>query len=177
MKTTQAWGWLAAGVLALGLNGFYQDGGAAWVHRALDQVSARIIEHSGPVLALVSGHVEWFAAKSRATVARDETSSCRAAVAVARFQTRMARTHAGFSRFEAMSVREEAQLARLESRRAQLEAKLARVSVIPADFAPVNLAPACPRVRVEVPRVHVEAPVFTLPEPPVVVNGMDRDPI
>ncbi len=33
MKTTQGWGWLTAGVLALGLNGIYHDGGAAWAHR------------------------------------------------------------------------------------------------------------------------------------------------
>jgi hypothetical protein len=38
MKTTQAWGWLAAGVLALGLNGIYHDGGAAWAHRAVGRV-------------------------------------------------------------------------------------------------------------------------------------------
>ncbi len=36
MKTTQGWGWLAAGVLALGLNGIYQDGGAAWAHRIVE---------------------------------------------------------------------------------------------------------------------------------------------
>jgi hypothetical protein len=41
MKNAQAWGWLAAGVLALGLNGIYQDGGAAWAHRAVTQVMAR----------------------------------------------------------------------------------------------------------------------------------------
>src|SRR3979409_839004 len=28
MKTTQAWGWLTAGVLALGFNGFYHDVGS-----------------------------------------------------------------------------------------------------------------------------------------------------
>jgi len=47
MKTTQGWGWLAAGVLALGLNGFYQDGGAAWAHRIMDHVTARVADRSG----------------------------------------------------------------------------------------------------------------------------------
>ena len=44
MKNTQAWGWLAAGVLALGLNGMYQDGGAAWAQRVVNQVTGEIID-------------------------------------------------------------------------------------------------------------------------------------
>ena len=57
MKNTYAWGWLAAGVLALGLNGIYQDGGAAWAHRALDQGVARLAESSlgGKVFLTNSG--------------------------------------------------------------------------------------------------------------------------
>ncbi|MGD0760452.1 MAG: hypothetical protein ABR921_16250 [Candidatus Sulfotelmatobacter sp.] len=38
---TQAWAWLTAGVVALGLNGFYHDGGAAWAHRIAERVSDR----------------------------------------------------------------------------------------------------------------------------------------
>jgi hypothetical protein len=41
MKTTAAWKWLAAGVLALGLNGWYQTGGAHWAHVAMGQVEHR----------------------------------------------------------------------------------------------------------------------------------------
>src|SRR5271170_250460 len=47
MKTTQGWGWLTAGVLALGLNGFYHDGGVAWAHRIMDHVTARVADRSG----------------------------------------------------------------------------------------------------------------------------------
>jgi hypothetical protein len=39
MKTIPAWRWLAAGVLALGLNGWYQTGGAQWAHIAIGQVT------------------------------------------------------------------------------------------------------------------------------------------
>ena len=54
MKTRRAWAWLAAGVLALGLNGFYQDGGAAWAHRAMDGLTVRVAERSLTLLSLAS---------------------------------------------------------------------------------------------------------------------------
>jgi hypothetical protein len=38
----QAWYWLAAGVLALGLNGYYQDGGLQGVHRLADSTLAKV---------------------------------------------------------------------------------------------------------------------------------------
>jgi len=91
MKTTQAWGWLAAGVLALGLNGIYQDGGAEWVHRNVDGAIARIADRSEAVLALAAGRADWFAAKAGVLGVRNETASCRVASAMARFQTKIAR--------------------------------------------------------------------------------------
>ena len=54
MKTTQAWAWLAAGVLALGLNGFYQDGGAAWAHRIVDGAIEQVASRSGTLVDLAS---------------------------------------------------------------------------------------------------------------------------
>ncbi len=64
MKSTQAWGWLAAGVLALGLNGIYQDGGAAWAHRRSDRPDRRSSSRTEAVLALAAGRADWFVAKS-----------------------------------------------------------------------------------------------------------------
>src|SRR5579862_2201205 len=37
MASEKAWYWLAAGVLALGLNGAYQDGEFQWAHRIADR--------------------------------------------------------------------------------------------------------------------------------------------
>ena len=37
MNSTKAWYWVAAGVLALGLNGEYQHGGLQWAHRAVNR--------------------------------------------------------------------------------------------------------------------------------------------
>ena len=49
MKTTQAWAWLTAGVLALGLNGFYHDGGAVWAHRIADQLAEKSEAVGSPI--------------------------------------------------------------------------------------------------------------------------------
>jgi hypothetical protein len=167
MKNTQAWGWLAAGVLALGLNGIYQDGGAAWAHRAVNEMTARIADRSEAVLALASGRADWFTAKANLVAARNETASCRLATAVARFQSKIARTEGEMARFEAMSAREEAQFARLEANRARMEAQISRVRFAPA-FNMVEIPAICPRVRVRIPRapaVRIPAPVVHLDMP------------
>jgi hypothetical protein len=168
MKTTNAWAWLTAGVLALGLNGIYQDGGAAWVHRQVNQAAAGIGDESEEVLALAAGRADWFMAKANSIAAREETASCRLAPAMARLQdslakagqaharmaqTKVARVQSGMARLEAMSARGEAQLARLEANRARMEAQFARTRSV-AEFNPG----ICPRIRVRVPRVEVSVP-------------------
>lgn len=163
MKNAQAWGWLAAGVLALGLNGFYQDGGAAWVHRAVDRVVGRIADQSGAVLALASGHADRFLVKANSLAARDETAHCRWATAAARLQTKMARSQSGMAHFEAMSAREEAALAQLEANRAWIQAQVARVRVSPVAFDTVMIPAVCPRVRVNIPRVSIPGPMVKIP--------------
>jgi hypothetical protein len=40
----KAWYWLAVGVLALGLNGYYQDGGLHGVHRLANCARLRVAE-------------------------------------------------------------------------------------------------------------------------------------
>ena len=172
MKSTQAWGWLAAGVLALGLNGIYHDGGAAWANRAVGHVIDRIAERTGPVLALASGRADLFLARTKMAVATDETASCRFATAMARVQTRMARTETGFAHFEGMSARQEAALARVEADRARIEAQLERVRFSPAVFDELKVPVVCPRVRVSVPRVSIpRIPVVKVPDVRVQVSA------
>ncbi|MGB8762413.1 MAG: hypothetical protein WCD01_16045, partial [Candidatus Sulfotelmatobacter sp.] len=79
MKTTQAWGWLAAGVLALGLNGFYQDGGAAWAHRIVDGAIGQVADRSWALVDLASQRVDRVAERANLVAAQDETASCRLA--------------------------------------------------------------------------------------------------
>jgi hypothetical protein len=170
MKTTQAWAWLAAGVLALGLNGFYQDGGAQWAHQIVDRVASR----SGMVLALASGRADLFLSKAGLVTALTQTSSCRLAAVAAGLQSRAARRQADSARAEAMSAREEAALARSEANRARMESQLQRVRFVPAMSA-MKLTVDCPRVRLNVPRIRVpridipqiRVPEIDLPAPPV----------
>jgi hypothetical protein len=176
MKTTQAWGWLTAGVLALGLNGFYHDGGAAWAHRIADQVA----EQSEAVVDLASERVNGFIGRASLVAAREEPASCRLANAVARFQakiarTQIARTQTGVARFEAMSARQEAALARVEAQRARIEAQVARVRLAPVAFNTGEIpVVSCPRVRVNVPRVTIpRMPTLRIQAPVVRVDLSD----
>jgi hypothetical protein len=173
MKTAQGWGWLAAGVLALGLNGFYHDGGAAWAHQIVDQVTARVADRSGTLADLASAQADGFMERANLVAARDETASCRLATTMARFQTKMARTQNGLAHFEEMSARQEAALARVEAERARIEARTVRVQVATGMFRPVMVraikvplvcprlhvsVPQMPAVRISTPVVHVDVP-------------------
>jgi hypothetical protein len=171
MKMKQAWGWLAAGVLAAGLNASYHDGRLGWMHQAVEQVE----HNTRAVLALASGHADQFLTEARLVTASEETvpllraplaqgSHCRWATALARVQTRVARTETGFARVEVMSAREEAALARLEANRARIEAEAARFRVPAVAFSSVAFKTpvVCPQVRVNIPRL----PMIKLPEIP-----------
>jgi len=175
MKPTQGWGWLVAGVLALGLNGFYQDGGAAWAHRIAD----RVVERSGALADLASEQVDRFREMADLVAVRDKTTSCRLATAFARYRTEMARTQTGMARFEEMSARQEAALARVEADRARIEARVARLRLRPVAFNSAEIpVVVCPRVRVNVPRVNVpRLPVVKIPAPVVHVENVGAGPV
>jgi hypothetical protein len=172
MKTNQAWGWLAAGVLAAGLNASYYDGGIQWAHRIADRVG----QHSEAVLARATGQADQFLAEARLITVRNEPASCPWTTAVARAQSRIARAQRRFDGFQVMSTREEAQRTSLEANRARMEARIAahtaRFPIAQAALAQIyiNALPApvvCPRVRVNIhklpmaqmpviPGIHVE---------------------
>jgi hypothetical protein len=167
MKMTQAWGWLAVGVLAAGLNASYHDGGLRWVHR----ITARVQHNSAAVLDLASGRTDQFLAEARFLKAQNETASCRFAGALAQVQTRIAHRESAAERFDLMSAREDGQFARLEANRARMEAQIAvqtaHLRIATANFAPVALkawpAPVvCPHVRVNIPKL----PMIKMPLAP-----------
>ena len=160
MKTNQAWGWLAAGVLAAGLNASYYDGGLQWAHRIAD----RVTDQSQTVMALASGRASLFLAEARMIAARDQSESCPWSRAVARVQSRIDRSQSQFDRFEAMSERKQAQFARLEANRASMEAQITahatRFRIATAAFAPstskvMTLPVVCPRVRLNIPNLQM----------------------
>ena len=175
---TQAWGWLVAAVLAAGLNASYHDGGLQWAHRIAEQVG----HNSAAVLDLASGRADQFLSEARLLRARNETASCRWATTLARVQTRIAHSPAGVERFDLMSAREEARLVRLEASRARMEAEIvaqtAHFRIATANFAPLALkaipAPACPRVRVNIPKL----PMMKMPVAPQIhIVGAGTGPV
>jgi hypothetical protein len=173
MKTTQAWGWLTAGVLALGLNGFYHDGGAEWAHRLAD----RVVYSSGAVIALASGEADQFLEQAKMVVVRDDTPSCPLSTALASIQARMAWTDARLAHFDAMSAREEAQLAQVEANRVRIEAMAAQSEfatfIEPMNFDASNVSVICPRVRVNIPRM----PMIKMQAPVVHVRTVGTGPV
>ena len=168
-KTTIAWGWLAVGVLTLGVNGFLHDEGSglAW------QVADRVVSKSTAVLALASGRADEFLSQARCLTGRDEVTTCRVQAALALFESRFAGNDLRVARIDVMSAREQAQWARLEAGRARMEARLeaergrleaqtVRLQFATVGFDPAKIRVICPRVRVNIPQamVRIPAPVI-----------------
>ena len=153
---TQAWGWLAAGVLAAGLNASYHDGGLQWAHTIADRVS----QNTTAVLALASGVASQFLTEAQLVTARPSVPSCPWTAAITRAQVLKARSDSSMARVEEFSAREqarwarfEARQARIEAKRAQIEAKLADLRIPAVAMTPVAMpkVQVCPRVRVDIP--------------------------
>ena len=173
---TQAWGWLAAAVMAAGLNASYHDGGMQWAHEIVDRVG----HNTGAVLALATGRADQFMAEARMVNVQRHESQCPLAAAMAQVQSSIDQSQSEFDGFQAMSDREQAQLARLEANRARIEAqvqaKLARVRLVEANFNPVVVRVpeiTCPRVRVNIPRI----PRIKVPAPAVHVEFSGPGPV
>ena len=180
---TQAWGWLAAAVLAAGLNSSYHDGGLEWAHEIVNSVQ----HNTSAVLDLATGRADQFLAEARmlhlersqnrAVDAEDsavkvEARHCPFAAALARAQNSLDHSQAEFDDLQALSAREQAKFARLEANRArieaQVEAELARrqfskdkvrfandnFSFADSDFTPVVVQVP----GIQCPRVHVAMP-------------------
>ena len=148
MKTTHGWGWLVAGVLVLGLNGIYHDGGAAWAHQTVGRVIDRIEARTGPVLALVAGRADLFTAKTGIPGVRVRAASCRATTGLERFRIKTARIEMDLAGFELISARQQAALARMEANRARIAGRVSEIRFAPAALDPV----VCPRVSVSISR-------------------------
>jgi hypothetical protein len=157
MKSTeQAWYWLAAGVLAMGLNSTIHNGDAHWAGRIADRVTNE--------LELASGRADRLVEAAQKVVVREQTAACRVTTAWARFQTEIARKRIEFASAEANMARRQALMQRVEagqeavmvaqrhSVQARLEFQNVRLRHETAMFTPANAARrislVCPRVRV-----------------------------
>jgi hypothetical protein len=169
----QAFGWLAAGVLAAGLNASYHNGGLEWAHRIADKVSY----DTNAVLALATGNADRLYSQARMARVGEESSPCRLSLAMARVQNAIPRSSAAFAQFDRFSDRQNVQLDRLSARGARMEARLVRVNLPEIAVTPVVVnvpdVHVCPRVRVNVPRVSVKAPEV----PEIHIEMPSADPI
>jgi hypothetical protein len=172
MKMKQAWAWLTAGVLALGLNGFYQDGGAARVHQAVDRVRSGLGSKFALVADLATGHLDQLLLRANLAATRGEARSCYVRTGIVRANSRMTGMGRAFSRFEEMSAQREAELARMQAQREQVQAQFADLRMTPVSFSDSDSdsGPACRRVVVHVPAVHVDIPEMHVDVPAVKVN-------
>ena len=82
MRSEKAWYWLAAGVVALGLNGAYQDGQLGWVHCLADRAAGAVERVAERGLRFVT-MAEVMLGRSPEAFGRTES-------ALQRIQTRMA---------------------------------------------------------------------------------------
>lgn len=202
MKTNQAWGWLAAAVVAAGLNASYHDGGLRWAH----QMVSRVEQNAKTTLALATGKADLFLAEARLFSAEEQAptdpltnafAEVRGNVlakvsdnAMEQVRTVWADHRAEFDRFEAISACNRTKFARLEANRArmeavldarrarleaQLQARVLRVRLQNADFTPaafesLSVHVACPRVRMNMPKMPIKMP--EIPEVHVDLSGL-----
>ena len=127
-----------------------------WAHEIVDRVG----HNTGAVLALATGRADQFMSEARMLNVERHESQCPLTAAMAQVQSSVDQSQFEFDGFQAMSDREQAKLARLEANRARIEAqvqaRLARVRFVEANFNPVVVQVpkiACPRVRVNIPRM------------------------
>ena len=150
-----AWYWLAAGVLTLGLNGYYQDGGLQGLHQLAGQARAAMVEQ----------RAQFNQAATLAEVALAEHARCRRQVRaevalnhvmlpleaqanLAPLQERMARMQV--ARVEEQVGRMQEAMARRDMERVRAEFQKGRVHVLanpgqvrlalPAAFSDVQLS-------------------------------------
>ena len=151
--TNQAWYWLAAGVLALGLNGYYQDGGLQQVHGLAESALTTIAE--------ARTHFSQAASPAKVTFAegpRCERSAPTSVFAVSpsvppQAQARLAELQDRMGEMQA--VRVQARLARLQQIIARREAQSAQVDWQDGRISVVNDAG---QVHIMLPSVEVNIP-------------------
>lgn len=135
--TNQAWYWLAAGVLALGLNGYYQDGGLPVLHRlaycAKTQAAKTGVQFSQMAAVVEAGMTDSFGL-------RCERSAPTSVVAVSpnippSIQARQAQLQERLGEMQAARVQArvawlQQAMAQRELRRAQVQWQDGRISVV-----------------------------------------------
>jgi hypothetical protein len=133
MRSDKAWYWLVAGVVALGLNGAYQDGQLGWAHVVADRATAAVER------ATMRGHQ--FLAMAEVMLGRNTDtfgdSFGQAATALERVQNKIVCDRvARAQRHIAMAhVRQQLAQAKVQQKLAMAQMKMDKVRMISIDRA------------------------------------------
>jgi hypothetical protein len=194
---SKAYGWLAAAVLAAGLNASYHDGGLEWAHQAIDGIGHNV----SAVLALASGHADQFLAEAQLASAKNETPACRLATAWTQIQTKMAQGENRLARMqsrffktgfedrelaqsqraldelarksEVMAAQQEAAMDRIEAKRVRMEAETERHLQETMVMARIRPVAAMQMVKMETGCQHLRVTVPKIRIPQVHIPEID----
>jgi len=143
MASAKAWYWVAAGVLALGLNSEYQRGRLEWAHRAVDR-SLALTESA-------SDQGARYVALAEIMLGHRQAEFGPARTALAGVQTKVACARMALAQRELERARPQLVKARFEMEKAYLIA-------VTGDRMALVTCPHQPEVRVRVPRIMVDVP-------------------
>lgn len=194
MASKKAWYWLAAGVLALGLNSEYQSGKFQFIHNYLDHgltAADAYARCAGRYLAQAHVLMSLMHAKPAQMTLEDDDTNARNVLA--NEQVRYALAQAAMARQEVEQSRPEIEKAmrELQCRRSELEMaqriaadsdrnvvfcpRSRHVHVMVPQVSIPQVSVAVPQIHVAVPRVNVQVPAVRVQVPEVNVSPMDDD--
>jgi hypothetical protein len=175
MASEKAWYWLAAGVLALGLNGAYQDGQFGWVHELAGRTTEIVEVASMRGLAFVTA-AEVMLGRNPEAIGEMEAS-------LGRMQGKLAceRIEMAKRRIDMARMQKDLATARVDRQLARVQMKMDKIRVIAIEGA--NRTQRCSdlsRMVVRVPRVEISnLPDVQIPEIPEIQlpSHSSHDPI
>lgn len=166
MASDKAWYWLAAGVLALGLNGAYQDGEFCWAHRLAER-SANVVERASEAgLRYVT--------LAEVMLGRDAGSLERTEAALQRLQEKAAcrRIEMARRRLDMAQVQRDIAAAHIDAEMARMQSTMEHVRMITIErTGRIRNCPERSRVMVmpNIPRVDLSnLPEVSIPEIPAI---------
>jgi hypothetical protein len=188
MNSTKAWYWVAAGVLALGLNSEYQRGGLQWAHR--------VVSRGHEVVACAQLTSRRYLAMAKLMFGTDPDPELPSEAVLAQvqesvdgIQNRIAHKHIQIENIERLDEKIQPSMMRAEMamERAQIKIDMAQMR---AEMRSNRAGYLCPRMRkmtftvpevpnMRVPRVNIPKIVVRVPQVPEVdlsdVPGISSD--
>jgi hypothetical protein len=158
MRSDKAWYWLTAGVLALGLNGAYQDGQLDWAHCLAGRATSLVQRVSDRSLRLV--------AMAEVMLGRSPDSFGRTEVVLQRIQTKLVCQRVAMAQRQVAMAQVRRQLveASLQRKLDLAQMKMDRVRMITIDSASrFRNCPGLPSVAVTMPQIP-EVDLSNLPD-------------